>query len=854
MSSLLKGAIKLFHGAVKDFDSFDSKFATETAFGKGFSFTPDEKIAKDYAEITPSKIKKLWGKEHVEAALERKKDGIPILYEVEASIRTNELLLARKNFKDQNKQVKTKLNKLIKEEKIDKSSLDLDKPKFWKQLVKESGKDADTLFTKYGIKAILKDATESKLKQVGGTLEYTVFDPKVLDIKNKVFLQEKRMGKKSMLARGGEANEKELELEERFDAAFIEARKDGKETFMFEGEEYTTDTAEEELAERRAKEGSGPLWRRNRDDSTIEQRQEKDYDAYIVKESLEGRGESLSRAAQMRADALIKERGKEMSKKSEGSLMVSPEQEYELSDSELSDVAAALTPEREEYASAGEVVAGAKNYTGDVLRGAIDDAGGFKRGDHRHNIITGIRLGIKQSTGQLGAEIGRKVATDSAKWGWKQGKTIAGRLGSIFKRRKGGDKTDDKKKTKAVGGKIISYADKIASRTGNKVKEAFMNREFLRDMVDDPKFQDEINNLPEADYKTLMDEVGFDYDMGTGSIGANTSRAFTLDPEDAAKNYMDFGDFENISEYLSTRSPSELRVFIDTLEETATTDADFRVLMAAERILDDMIKLKSVETPARTKKNSAGIVMEDRIPELKRALSQEDGEAAYKGKLTREQIEVLGAFPSNKQVRQFQHDKAVQESNRQRQSVNRLNQEQRMGQAAGGMPVDTYPNIPPEEMAAAKESQLPDEQMEDDYIGFVMDQSLDEEDQMYLAEKLEEDPRLSDILDRIVLTAGEFSGTGEVSGPGTGVSDSIPARLSDGEFVVTKKATDQIGADNLQRMMDDAERAYDGGYQKKAIGGYAIDNPDESEIASPNIIDEEIKKAMIGSNKIPSLQ
>ena len=122
MSSLLKGAIKLFHGAVKDFDSFDSKFATETAFGKGFSFTPDEKIAKDYAEITPSKIKKLWGKEHVEAALERKKDGIPILYEVEASIRTNELLLARKNFKDQNKQVKTKLNKLIKEEKIVKRS------------------------------------------------------------------------------------------------------------------------------------------------------------------------------------------------------------------------------------------------------------------------------------------------------------------------------------------------------------------------------------------------------------------------------------------------------------------------------------------------------------------------------------------------------------------------------------------------------------------------------------------------------------------------------------------------------------------------------------------------------------
>ena len=54
-------------------------------------------------------------------------------------------------------------------------------------------------------------------------------------------------------------------------------------------------------------------------------------------------------------------------------------------------------------------------------------------------------------------------------------------------------------------------------------------------------------------------------------------------------------------------------------------------------------------------------------------------------------------------------------------------------------------------------------------------------------------------MDKVITTASEFSGAGEVEGPGTGVSDSIPARLSDGEFVFTKKATDQIGADNLQR-------------------------------------------------------
>ena len=130
------------------------------------------------------------------------------------------------------------------------------------------------------------------------------------------------------------------------------------------------------------------------------------------------------------------------------------------------------------------------------------------------------------------------------------------------------------------------------------------------------------------------------------------------------------------------------------------------------------------------------------------------------------------------------------------------------------MPEDTYPNIPPEEMAEAEASQLPDAEMEDKYMDFVLDQSLDDEEQSYLMNALETDPKLSQIFDKVITTASEFTGSGEVEGPGTGVSDSIPARLSDGEFVFTKKATDQMGADNLQEMMDDAERAYDGGMMR----------------------------------------
>ena len=166
-----------------------------------------------------------------------------------------------------------------------------------------------------------------------------------------------------------------------------------------------------------------------------------------------------------------------------------------------------------------------------------------------------------------------------------------------------------------------------------------------------------------------------------------------------------------------------------------------------------------------------------------------------------------------------------------------------------GIPVDTYPNIPADEMDEAIESQLPDAEMEDEYISYVMDESLNDDEQDYLVDVLQKDPRLSDILDKVITTASEFSGAGEVEGPGTGVSDSIPARLSDGEFVFTKKATDQIGADQLQTMMDDAERAYDGGLQAMAEGGMM-----DEEDPGMSKTKEEIEKLMMGANRMPSLR
>ena len=108
-----------------------------------------------------------------------------------------------------------------------------------------------------------------------------------------------------------------------------------------------------------------------------------------------------------------------------------------------------------------------------------------------------------------------------------------------------------------------------------------------------------------------------------------------------------------------------------------------------------------------------------------------------------------------------------------------------------------------------EEQMLPDEEMEEDYVDHVVSSTLEEEDQNYLESALAEDAKLSEIFDQVVESASEFSGSGPVEGLGSGVSDSIPARLSDGEFVFTAKATDEIGADNLQRMMEDAEAGAD---------------------------------------------
>ena len=120
---------------------------------------------------------------------------------------------------------------------------------------------------------------------------------------------------------------------------------------------------------------------------------------------------------------------------------------------------------------------------------------------------------------------------------------------------------------------------------------------------------------------------------------------------------------------------------------------------------------------------------------------------------------------------------------------------------------------------------LPDEEMEEDYVDYVIEEILPSEDRNYLISALEKDDKLSIIFDKVVESAHEFSGSGPIEGLGTEKSDSIPARLSDGEFVFTAKATEEIGVDNLMSMMKDAEAGSDE-RQSVAYGGMVEEEGD----------------------------
>jgi len=135
------------------------------------------------------------------------------------------------------------------------------------------------------------------------------------------------------------------------------------------------------------------------------------------------------------------------------------------------------------------------------------------------------------------------------------------------------------------------------------------------------------------------------------------------------------------------------------------------------------------------------------------------------------------------------------------------------GYAEGGSVYDTEGSMLAPEVPLDFEDEAPVE----DVSGEENELGLTDGETEVLGQAMSDYPELENILNKVgsTFSTGEFTADGAVEGPGTETSDSIPARLSDGEFVFTAKAVKQLGVDKLRKMMDKAEGDYDEASQKQ---------------------------------------
>ena len=186
-----------------------------------------------------------------------------------------------------------------------------------------------------------------------------------------------------------------------------------------------------------------------------------------------------------------------------------------------------------------------------------------------------------------------------------------------------------------------------------------------------------------------------------------------------------------------------------------------------------------------------------------------DAELSYRFELPKEFMEIEqrnskaeGGSLKNPEKADLDKDGTISDYEQARGEAIEESMEEREGMQEGGMMDEQMEML-------MEEQQVPDEEMEEDYLDFIINEALNPEEEDFLVEQLKDNDKLSEIFDKVIEVASEFTGAGPVEGPGTEVSDSIPARLSDGEFVFTAKATEQIGVDNLMSMMKEAEAKAD---------------------------------------------
>jgi len=173
------------------------------------------------------------------------------------------------------------------------------------------------------------------------------------------------------------------------------------------------------------------------------------------------------------------------------------------------------------------------------------------------------------------------------------------------------------------------------------------------------------------------------------------------------------------------------------------------------------------------------------------------------------------------------------------------------GMEVGGPPPDAgvpaYEDMPPEQV----------EERSDAVVSSFLDTAKDvlsREQKEVLINVFEQNPQILDIVEQVFAASAE----GEVSGAGTGTSDSITAKVSDGEFIFTAKAVKQLGVDKLRKLMEKAEAEYDNTIamqeqskpadQKFSDGGYVVTEDEKKTILQG--LAERVKK-FIRSDEAP---
>ena len=301
--------------------------------------------------------------------------------------------------------------------------------------------------------------------------------------------------------------------------------------------------------------------------------------------------------------------------------------------------------------------------------------------------------------------------------------------------------------------------------------------------------------------------------MATGGLMSLPPYIKALDKEDEGITPYDVNTPESARAGLPQRGLSKSRTRYSKGDGVKPLDPDeIPILEEHELEPGDIAKLNKIETK-EYKTLKKGKELDLNTPEQNKKLKkleQKKNKAALGGYM--DNFQIAEEEPLSRGKRALGGAAALEEKYDRRRAYRAFQEgdlvEEEIIEEPLMAPVGMEEPLIEDEIAADDLAMEEDVAMED--AESVLDTSmLSEEEEVVVDAAIEMYPELEAILPKMVAT--EFTEDELVEGPGTGTSDSIPALLSDGEFVFTAKAVKNIGIDKLRKMMAQAEEAYDAG-------------------------------------------